>query len=326
MKDNRFETLQKCPLCFSTDIKILYSSIDTFNQLDGTFFLSKCQACKLHFQNPRIKEEYIHEFYPDSTPYYHISNPKLHSKQREILKYNFGYFSDESKNWLKSFLFKIKNFFSQPNHTFHYKKSGRLLELGTANGRNLMLYKNLGWSTKGYDFNETAIAEGKKTGLDIEVKDFNNSTNLTHEYESYDAVLLSMVLEHLYYYDNILELTNNLLTSDGQVIITIPTYNGSFHLFGKHTYSLHLPCHIYFFSPKHIKELLKKHNFYDIKISYQRNKNDFLKSLDIYSKYNQNWYAKTLNIRLLKTFLAKIYARLSSLGFSSRLTISAKKK
>lgn len=84
-----YEKLKKCPYCGSINFFIILEAPDRLTGIPGRFYLSKCKDCGLAFQNPRIKEEFIHLFYNESLGYYNppkVNNSEDISKIRKLKK------------------------------------------------------------------------------------------------------------------------------------------------------------------------------------------------------------------------------------------------
>jgi SAM-dependent methyltransferase len=288
MIDQMFEILEKCPLCRSQKIGILYSARDTINRLPGEFYLSKCNHCNFCFQNPRVKKDCIDQFYPDTTSYY--------TAAFDLDKINL----DQYRN------------------LWGIKKGMSLLDIGCAFGKYLLIARKLGLEGEGIELNPAAALRGKNLGLKIFVTSFENFEPA----KKYSLIIASMVLEHIYDFNGFLKKCLFLLNKNGKIILEIPTYSGAMLIFKNNAYPLHLPNHLYFFSKRNIELLLKRQGFRAISTCYLSYADDFKKSVALAAENSSFWLTFS-RFPLLVKIVAKLYEKLAWVGFSSRMSIQA---
>ncbi|MBU0614333.1 class I SAM-dependent methyltransferase, partial [Patescibacteria group bacterium] len=199
-----YEKLEECPYCCGRDIVFLYSAPDRYSGKAGEFHLSKCVSCGLVFQNPRIPEREIQHFYPDDLGYYRvIPEGESLSGKRRILRFlrnavlvnHFSYDLTHKSVFWKIVTWPLKRYFHINGYP-EYQSGGKVLEIGCANGRFLAQLKRLGWTVEGLEMNEKA-ADYAKTVRHIDVKS-GKFGEVTLTNGPYDAVVMNMVLEHLY--------------------------------------------------------------------------------------------------------------------------------
>ncbi len=104
------------------------------------------------------------------------------------------------------------------------RKDAFILDFGCGFGHTLNSLKKLGYhNASGIDIDEQAIGYCLKQGLDINkvenLKEFAN-----HNYEKYDFIIMSHVLEHFQKSDIIptLKIINDLLKKDGRLMLMVP--------------------------------------------------------------------------------------------------------
>ena len=141
----------------------------------------------------------------------------------------------------------------------HIKK-GRILDIGCGRGLFLNVMRLGGWGVIGSELNEeTASYATKAFGLEILPGDI-----VQHQLpgESFDAININQVLEHLKNPREVLMECRRLLRRDGLLVISVPDIRSLQFTVGKeHWFLLDLPCHLFHFSEEGLKDLLKKNGF-----------------------------------------------------------------
>lgn len=335
----KYERLKKCPYCSSLDIFLILEAPDRLTHIPGKFYLSKCKECGLVFQNPRVGEDCINIFYNKSLGYYNPpkSNQKLACKigkirrfkrfiYRQTLVNNFNYTHLGSPSlFLKIFTLSFKRFL-KIQLTPTYVKNGRLLEIGCSYGARLEYLKKLGWSVKGIEMDKKTVEYAVNSrNLDVENKKLEEVKFPPNKFE---VIIMSMVLEHLYQPFDFLRNVTSWLKPGGQLIFSIPYFEGfEFHFFKEYSYGMHLPHHTTFFNKRIIKNYLKKLGYRHIKFYFQYFDRDIVASA--YYKYldSEKWIYKFIaQNKIFRKLIIKPFV----LGFSlfrktSRVTVYANK-
>ncbi len=331
--ENDLEKLFQCPHCSSEDLLFLFQAPDRLAGKPGIFYLEKCARCGLIFQNPRVKQENI-AFYYDSAPY--ISLPIAQAEPRKFgfqqwiktktLTEHF-YYPLAKKNLLFYFLtFPFKRFLkikAFPN----FQPQGKLLEIGCSNGEFLAELKSLGWRAKGVEMSRASSDFGRSIrGLDIENKKIEECR---FNFQEFDAIVMLMVLEHLYQPFDALKRITSWLKKEGQLIFSIPYFQGfEFQWFKSYAYGLQTPTHITFFTKKIIKDYLKKLGYRDIRFYFHFFDRDIVASAHYKYQDTKSWFYKIIANNKLVRFLAvkPFVFLLAVFGKSSRVTICASLK
>lgn len=333
----KFEKLTKCLYCGSSNLKYLYTSIDRFsNNKEEKFELSKCLSCGFVFQSLRVKEEYIGEYYEgrDDLAFSLIPQKKKNSTFSKIKKAIFKQTMLQHFNYRslgkKNLLFKI---FSWPfkrvlkiKLTPVFVEKGKLLEIGCSYGGYLQELKDLGWNVVGRELDKGMVEYAQSTGLNvsagrIEEIDFKDG--------EFNVVIMSMVLEHLYEPFVMLDRATKWLSSNGQLIFSIPNIDGlEFYFYKEYTYALQLPHHITFLDKKIIREYLTKIGYKKIKFYYQFFDREAVASAGYkYEETSKKIYKVIHGNKLIRyVFIKPLIFILSLLGMTSRVTVHAVKK
>lgn len=329
-EDVEFESIC-CPLCGpAAKQDKMFSAPDRYNGLPGTFYVSRCHKCGLTFQSPRLKEECISLYYPDRAGYYNPVRSKENAIKKwltdGVLKNYFDYRNLGGRSVLLSvFLFPIYFIFFRHQSIPRFVCGGKLLDIGCSSGNKLKWMREIGWNVSGIETNKKAADIGRKDGLDITQ---GSVFDVDFQEGSFDVIIMDMVLEHLYNPVRALELVFKWLKKDGQLIITIPTFDGiEFRIYKDYAYALQMPTHITFFGRKHIKRILDG-KFRNIRCVYQHVDRDFAASAFYRYREKRGFLdgivSKNKMIRFF--FIKPLSFILSLLSMTSRMTVFARKR
>lgn len=148
-------------------------------------------------------------------------------------------------------------------------RKGRLLDIGIGRGEILIEAKAHGWEVEGVE-PSASFAEyaEKRIGVKIWKESIEDAAIPD---DSFDIVLLGAVLEHLYDPDAVLAKLSKVLTRGGLLFLNVPNERGLYFRLGNlyerlrgRDWSVNLaptfsPFHIFGFSPKSLRKILKKH-------------------------------------------------------------------
>jgi SAM-dependent methyltransferase len=228
-KDCDFE--QVTCLCNSDDQELI-ANYDRYGLYSPTVI---CKKCGLIDSNPRLSNQSFEKFY--STDLY-----------RKI--YNNG-------DYIQEFRYKLEN--CNENEVFKYlkpiifnKKYKSVLEIGCAAGHNLLGFKNLGLSVKGYDFGVDLVDLGRRDyGLNLENGTVIDAVNSE---KKFDVVILNHVMEHFTDIKKNLSLIKQVLNKDGCIYIGIPNIDN-------YASSQIQNAHTYYFSPRTFLYYMNKYGY-----------------------------------------------------------------
>ena len=130
----------------------------------------------------------------------------------------------------------------------------RLLEVGCGSGKILSRMQSFGWEVTGTDFDDNAVNAARSRNLDV-----RSGTLAAQNFapESFDAIVLKHVIEHLPEPVAELALCNRLLKPGGKLIVLTPNLAGRGHaLWQRHWRGLEPPRHLQIFTPQSLKTAL----------------------------------------------------------------------
>ncbi|WP_322793426.1 class I SAM-dependent methyltransferase [Bellilinea sp.] len=211
--------------------------------LSNKFSFVKCVNCGLIYQNPRVTQQDILKFYPDSYESYQPINLNSSWLMGKILRYG---------------LQKRKGF------VLKYRNSGKLLDIGCATGDFLdevsHYGKNTQWDLYGVEISKYAAELASR-------KKYLNIFNTTLEDcgfpdHFFDVITLWDVLEHLYDPAGSLSEINRILKPGGLLILRVPNFNSLDRIiFQSEWAGWDAPRHLYVFSKKSITAFLERTGF-----------------------------------------------------------------
>ena len=197
----------------------------------------RCRGCGLMRTDPRPDVRTMGFYYP---PEY---GPWLQG-DRPVLPGRSGL-----KKFLKSFLWDTRVALTPP------LPPGRLLEIGCGSGAYLDQMAAQGWQVEGLESSPEAAAKAASRGHKVRV---GRLEDLPASGGPFDLIVGWMVLEHLH--DPVLALRNlaSWTAPGGSLALSVPDADCSeFRIFGSRWYALHLPNHLYHFTPRTVGRLLE---------------------------------------------------------------------
>lgn len=129
----------------------------------------------------------------------------------------------------------------------------RLLEIGCGSGAMLRRMQDRGWQVEGVDFDPQAVAQAKGLGLQVRMGD---TLKMSLPAATYDAVVMSHVIEHVPDARALLSECTRLLRPGGRIVIVTPNVKAISHwLFGRHWRGLEPPRHLQLFAGAPLRRL-----------------------------------------------------------------------
>jgi SAM-dependent methyltransferase len=230
-----------CPLCRSPDYTPYATVQDRLMGIPGQFTLVRCTRCELHYLNPRpTMEELAHHYPRDYDPYTTALPDELPFFRRLSVRYG-----------LRKRCRAVQRF----------KRGGRLLEIGCANGLFLDAMRRVGsWHVQGVEVNEPAARYAReRLGLDVVTGELADAE---FPDEAFDAVAMWDVLEHVHDPQATLHEIYRVLKPDGVLILRLPLLDSwDRRLFGRYWVGWDAPRHLTTFSLRTLRQMLRQASF-----------------------------------------------------------------
>ncbi len=230
---------KSCPNCGGSNISRVLSAKD-YTVSNEEFDIWECKNCTLRFTQNIPEERNIGK-------YYHSENYISHT--------------DTSKGFINNLYHKVrKRTLVQKKKLIEKatgKQTGNILDVGAGTGAFLNSMKHASWNCTGIEPDK--VAREKAFDLyGIRLQEAEQIDSLPSE--TFDAITLWHVLEHVHELHKYVEQLKNLLLPDGKLFIAVPNYtSGDEKIYDKYWAAYDVPRHLYHFSPKSMEMLLNTH-------------------------------------------------------------------
>jgi SAM-dependent methyltransferase len=228
---------EQCPVCSSSDLKFVFNVKD--HTVSGReFAVCECNGCTLRFTQDIPGPDEI-------GPYYQSEDYISHTETKK------GFINSAYHAVRKFTLQQKKNLVNRETGL----KKGRILDIGCGTGAFLEVMQSAGWQAQGLEPDPGARAIARKRG--VPVLPSGELFNLT---ESFDAITMWHVLEHVHQLHNYMENIRSLLHPGGAILIAVPNYTSADALeYGQFWAAYDVPRHLYHFSPLSMQKLVHIH-------------------------------------------------------------------
>ena len=222
---------QPCTVCASKQARPLYSIDGVAEQL------VVCESCGLGSLSPLPDSKRIGDFYP--AEYYGSPSAKF----EPLVEYGVRLGATMRVRSLVSGL----------------DRGSRVLDVGCGRGVMLRALLDLGYEAHGVEISPEAAA-----GVDprARIRIAPDLADAAYETDSFDAVILWHVLEHLPHPERTLEELHRIIRPGGRLVVAVPNFaSWQARGTGAHWFHLDLPRHLYHFTPQTLTRLVNRYNF-----------------------------------------------------------------
>lgn len=229
------------------------------------------------------------------------------------------------KGWVRRLAMRLLR---PVNHELPRCAPGRLLEIGCGSGAFLHEMAQAGWQVRGIEPSLEAGSAARALGYAVDVGPLETAPDPA---EPYDLIVGWMVLEHLHQPIAALEKLARWSAKGARLVASVPDAAAwEFKLFGDAWYALHLPGHLFHYTPRTLGQVLQRAGWRLERVIWHDNPNNLLLSAR-YRCLERGWIktAEALQDmadckRLPRTRLV-IGKLLASLRSSGRMTIWARR-
>lgn len=227
-----------CAVCKSDDFVLAfeqkYKSIVGLGDVNYTQTIVICKKCGFTYNNPVPVMDELSKYY---TMFSNYENPQRDGKEsREMLN-----------KWNRTYQLVEKAF--PPNF------AGKALEIGCATATGLSIFKAKGWDVLGIEPSLKACNLARKL-YDIEVINGIFDSNALIDKKPFDLIILSHVVEHLTFPDQMIRDLKPLLKDNGLVYIEVPNMLRPFVPMGYFMFE-----HLNYFTPTTLSSLMAVNGF-----------------------------------------------------------------
>ena len=303
-----------CPLGCTRNDEFVLSGHDRLSNLPGEFKVVKCRSCSLMRTNPRPTSDTIGFYYPDDYGPYQ-STQIIDVKPSGALKR----FLKPLVNWV----------FDDKTQALPELKPSSMLEIGCASGSFLHKMAGKGWHVEGIEFSDKAAQAAINLGYKVHIGSLEDAPSPARQY---DLIVGWMVLEHLHDPVACLKKMSEWAALDAQLVLSVPNPGSySFRYFDDKWHDLHLPNHLYHFTPQTLQKVLESGGWGLEAVHHQRSLiNPLVSAANQLNSYGWHGSARLLNYFAFRggiVFYAfsPIAWLLSFFGQTGRMTVWAKK-
>jgi SAM-dependent methyltransferase len=206
---------------------------------------------------------------------------------------------------------------------------GRMLEVGCASGAFLHAMAAKGWNVTGIEFSASAASAARELGFPVHVGALESAPD---DGGKFDLIVAWMVLEHLHDpIEGLRKLAERSLPGTWLAISTPNVAAWEFRLFKDRWYALHLPNHLYHFTPETLSAVLHAGGWAVEAVHHQRTVTNFLASCTYYFE-DKEWprvagifRSMTQGGRLRNLALFPLGLLASLMGQTGRMTVWARR-
>lgn len=233
----------------------------------GTATILRCRGCGVMMTHPLPSADRIPDLYPVETyPCYSEASRNQGFKRwilhRVIQLASTAY--SEPMRWATRVVFFP--FLRRVGGVPSPQATRRVLDIGCGDGVFLEAVQAAGWEAVGLEMNPQAADSARAQGLQVET---GTIETMTFADESFSAVRLWHVLEHLLDPTAGLRRVRRLLIPGGELILGLPNAASlCARIFGPRWTAWELPRHFYHFTPQTIRRLLEQEGFEAVRVTY----------------------------------------------------------
>ncbi len=230
-----------CPVC-GGDFLVACFQVKDYTVSQNNFEIISCSNCKVRLTQNVPDAEGI-------GPYYKSENYISHTNTNKGLV-------NKLYGFVRNYTLKRKKKLVQRATG---KQAGSLLDVGSGVGSFANIMQQYQWRVTALEPDTDARSKAKEL-YNLQLQPSEQLFNLPDN--SYDAITLWHVLEHVHALEKYLQTFNRLLTANGTLIIAVPNYTSyDADVYGPYWAAYDVPRHLYHFSPHSMKVLMQRYGF-----------------------------------------------------------------
>lgn len=228
-----------CPSCHFENLQLALKASDHTVSRE-TFEIWQCQRCGLRFTQDVPDAVSIGAYYRSDNYISHTNTTKglinrlYHFVRKQTLSNKYRLISSATRT-----------------------RQGKLLDIGAGTGAFVAHMKERGWEVTGLEPDEVA-RETARTDNRVQLLEMDHLFSFPPE--SFDAITLWHVLEHVHELHPYMERLKTLIKRDGRIFIAVPNYTAYDAVVYQAAWAAYdVPRHLYHFSPDAMEGLLTGH-------------------------------------------------------------------
>ncbi len=239
------QAVDRCPSCDCERSVTLDRLTDPSGRIPGTFELRRCLGCQLVHVSPRPSDAALAALY-DGDFYF-------------------------STGWSYEALASAVIDLIQSRRRCRVERHlppGRLLDIGSGDGRFVHHMAQHGWDATGIDFSPAALEFARRIHSGGRFLQGSLDDNVFVPGQ-FDLITLWQVLEHIGEPRPLLRRCHDLLQSGGLLVVAVPNIEGlSSLLTGSRWWGLDVPRHLVHYAPATLRESLERAGFHVIQVRH----------------------------------------------------------
>ena len=234
-------TYSQCPVCRSNHISYALEAKD--HTVSGEIFpVWHCYNCSCRFTQNVPEASAIGKYYQSSA---YVSH------------------SDTKQGLVNRLYHTVRNYTLKAKRRLVEKESGKkkasMMDVGAGTGAFANEMHDAGWKVVALEPDKTAKENALKN-YSLQLGDM--SSIFSYKPETFDAITMWHVLEHVHQLHEYIEAFSRILKKDGTLFIAVPNYTSyDAKKYDDLWAAYDVPRHLYHFSPKSLNALVKQHGF-----------------------------------------------------------------
>ncbi len=230
---------EACPFCQSGDTQQKFVVKD-YTVSGESFTIFQCRQCMGAFTQDVPSQEEI-------GAYYASENYISHSDTQQG-------FINKAYHFVRSKTLVQKRKMLQ---SLTRKEKGSVADIGCGTGAFLDTMRQAGWQITGFEPDETARQNAERL---YNVKALPSPELYNQAADTYDAVTMWHVLEHVHDLHGYIHQVKKILKQDGRLLVAVPNYTSADAAqYQQYWAAYDVPRHLYHFSPASMELLMNQH-------------------------------------------------------------------
>ena len=262
------EPVERCPVCGGAERTPLHLGLtdQVFRVAEGAWHLQRCSTCGSGFLDPRptadtLGEAYAGAYYTHEPPRPEPPSAGLARRLRNgYANARLGADLEPAARAGRAVIPLLPPVKARTDRLFRHlpvPPGGRLLDVGCGNGQFVLHAKDAGWQAEGIDVDAEAIAHHP---------DLRPGTIEEQPADTYDAITLSHVIEHVTDPVATLEAARRALKPGGSIWLATPNLHAPGHrAYGRHWLHLDPPRHLVLFTRASLRRALGAAGFKEVR-------------------------------------------------------------
>lgn len=250
---------ETCYLCRTCGDALYSGQYDRLFEMPGVWNLRHCPKCGLVWLHPFPVAQDIAKLYPKNYMAHTLTDPppRRLGKLKDMLSLSllsacFGYDTPDNHKGIGRLLGRIgflRDLIGRRVSWLEGSRRGRLLDIGCGTGTFLVHMRALGWEVAGVEPDPGAVTIAQRL-LGTEAIHQGILEEAALPADSFDAITMSHVIEHVPEPVNTLKACMQVLKPGGKLVVLTPNVESLGHrIFSNAWRPLEVPRHLFLFSP-----------------------------------------------------------------------------